>query len=268
MPYISGELIAVFSAILSIIASFLAIRAFKKVGILVLIISIFLLVGVTITINSKSVGIVYTKMTKYEGGYFSGVQHQYYYTPLVFGDEQLKINYFARNESVDKEIRSSFSGFGVSSIEQVDKLNEKAIQEIIFKKESLAQYLYVSKFTNAMSVALDDSQWHQPKGWAGLNYRNSKIPEGKKIMFILDFSEIIDELKGLETPRFIAIGKDISESPFKKEIGDTMIHNKFTEFKILPNTNSSILYANVEARPEGYVLVRWKIKNEDTAPVR
>ena len=252
----SIELIGIVASLLSIVASILAIKSYKRIGITFLVVSFIVLVFLIIFLIHQSVGLVYTKIEKFEHDSYSGVQHHYYHTPFVFGESQLPIFFHTKKEKAPSNAPASYKGFGISSHEIIEELDEETNTTFDFLKKSMTQYFAVTYFTNAFDIATTDQGWDQPKGWGGFTYENSKVNEGKEIIFILDFSNLKTENNELNIPRYL-VSKDGKE-PDSDYQNEELILNEFSNFKIMPNTNNAIFFARLKTTSEPLVLIRWK----------
>lgn len=240
-----------------------ALRRYRKILFSIAILSALLGNGVLIYIylQNRPVATIVTSFTSFNDGYYEGRQQQFYSFPFNYYGESLNIRFNTRNDEGNKPV-SSYSIYAIGSSGQYSKLKPNTSKDFGLLKDINSQIVVNNNFRNTISITKDNNAWHQPPGWAALNYNATKIYPAREIIFILDFREI--KIKSPQksilksSPRFLFVN-EIDPKP--KEIveqGEELIKNRFKEMQVLPDSDQLIWFQRIDNPPRGWVILIWE----------
>lgn len=268
-----AEIIAIIANIITILSGIVSIFSTRYARTISLVIfALFGLIGtgtlIYIWINDKPTVTIVTSFTSFdENGYYKARQQQFYSYPKsdfpVFNNwsKELRIPYSTGGNKGNKPV-ANYSMYIIGSNHVGSELELETKKEHAVPTEKNRQIFVNTNFDDAISVSEDNEVWHQPIGWAGLNYSINKIYPAHEIIIILDFRELKLK-KGQKNhfknpPRFLIVNHYNPKPDDIKEEGEDLIKNRYKEMDVLRNSEELVWFLRIKNPPQGWILLKWE----------
>ena len=230
----------------------------------------------------KSSGVIYTKFTGFEKRnnhyYFSGTQISNYFTPLIFNNDKKMQFRYDIDEPIPGSTSPSFKGFLMSlPIYSEDSLDspeferkyedERQYLSGTLNQKSMTQYFTVIDFVEAVNTENGKKCTYKPPGWLGFDYRNEKISNPKSLTFVLDFSDLDEDiifLKDEHKPSYKIVEDHKAKGDLCREDGTDFLFHDLKQMTYEEELGGKgIWVANIKEKikDDQWVIVKWHPDN-------